>query len=113
MMSNPREALRLVPKGPNSFLNGRNFTGKQILHRFDKVVDEGVHLHDAVLPDLPKIVRLAFHDCLQDSETGGCNGYFLSYILIIYLNYSNFMKYIYFQMTMEGMTQVTNAKIQR
>ena len=77
MMSNPREALRLVPKGPNSFLNGRNFTGKQILHRFDKVVDEGVHLHDAVLTDLPKIVRLAFHDCLQDSETGGCNGYFL------------------------------------
>ena len=33
--------------------------------------------------------------------------------LITYFNYLNFMKYIYFQMTMEGMTQVTNAKIQR
>jgi len=74
MMDNPREALNMIPKGPNSYLNGRMFNGKQIYNRFDNVIDEGIHLQDAVLPDLPKIVRLAFHDCLPDSETGGCNG---------------------------------------
>merc|ERR1712012_972687 len=74
VMMNPRKALELVPKGPISALNGRNFTGKKILNRYDHKIDEGVHLQDAALPDLPKIIRLAFHDCLPDSETGGCNG---------------------------------------
>lgn len=74
VMANPRKALRSVPAGPNSYLNGQMFTGAQILNRFDHVIDEGVHLHDAVLPNLPKLIRLAFHDCMPDSETGGCNG---------------------------------------
>ena len=74
VMMNPRKALELVPRGPISALNGRNFTGKRILNRYDHKIDEGVHLQDAALPDLPKIIRLAFHDCLPDSETGGCNG---------------------------------------
>ena len=53
--------------------------GSQILNRYDLSraeggIDQGNHLHDAVIPDLSKIVRLAFHNCIGDSETGGCNG---------------------------------------
>ena len=31
-------------------------------------------MDDAVLPDIAKVIRLAFHDCIKDDETGGCNG---------------------------------------
>lgn len=74
IMADPKAALEQVPKGPVSFKDGKKFSGSEIYHRMDKVVDQGVHLHDAVLPNLPKIIRLAFHDCVVDSENGGCNG---------------------------------------
>ena len=74
VMIDPVAALKQVPKGPSTFLDGRYFTGSQILHRMDNVVDQGLHLQDAVLPNLPKLIRLAFHDCVVDSENGGCNG---------------------------------------
>ena len=74
ILRNTRKALERVPAGPVSALNGQMFTGEQILTRYGEVIDEGVHLHDAVLPDIAKIIRLTFHDCLRDAETGGCNG---------------------------------------
>ena len=86
MMTQTEAALQAVGPGPVSALGGQNFTGAEILARFggscemeDGVctgdgIDEGKHLHDAVLPDVAKVVRLAFHDCIADSETGGCNG---------------------------------------
>ena len=38
-------------------------------------IDEGVgKLGEAVLPDIAKMVRLAFHDCLKDENGNGCNG---------------------------------------
>ena len=74
IMMAPKAALAKVPEGPVSFLNGDKYSGETIYHRMDEVVDDGVHLQDAVLPNLSKLVRLAFHDCIVDSETGGCNG---------------------------------------
>ena len=38
-------------------------------------IDEGVHLHDAVLPDVAKVVRLAFHDCIGENGCDGCINY--------------------------------------
>ena len=72
MMANPRKALSSVQKGPVSSLDGQEYTGEEIMQRYKDQGDSA--LTDAVLPDVAKIVRLAFHDCLPDSETGGCNG---------------------------------------
>merc|ERR1719474_1209750 len=74
IMKDSRNALSRVPAGPVSALKGAMMTGADILERFDNVIDEGNHLHDAVLPEIAKMVRLSFHDCIKDSETGGCNG---------------------------------------
>ena len=86
IMTQDTTYLEAVGPGPVSALGGQNFTGAEILARFDgdckkkdgvctgDGIDEGKHLHDAVRPDVAKVVRLAFHDCIADSETGGCNG---------------------------------------
>ena len=74
IMKDEKTALKYVPAGPVRALEGAMMTGADILDRFDNVIDEGSHLHDAVLPDIAKMVRLSFHDCIKDSETGGCNG---------------------------------------
>ena len=74
IMIDPLAALKQVPKGPVSFKDGKQFSGAEIYHQMDEVWDQGVHLHDSVLPNLPKLIRLAFHDCVVDSENGGCNG---------------------------------------
>merc|ERR1719322_2313600 len=69
ILNDPREALYQVPAGPVSAFGGKNYTGKEIYEDFD----EG-HLKDAVLPDVAKFVRLAFHDCIRDSKFEQCNG---------------------------------------
>ena len=72
MMSEPEENLKSVPAGPVSGIDGSEYTGKQILQRYQSMKESAIR--DAVLPDIAKMVRLAFHDCLPDEETGGCNG---------------------------------------
>ena len=72
MIQNPRQALKYVQAGPVSGLGGQQFTGEQIMQRYASFGDSAIR--DAVLPDIAKIVRLAFHDCLPDTENGGCNG---------------------------------------
>ena len=75
IMRHPEDALKdVTDRGPLSFLDGDMFNGEEIFDRYDKELGDS-DLKDAVLPDVPKLVRLAFHDCLPDSETGGCNGY--------------------------------------
>ena len=73
VMEDPTKWLQMVPEGPVSAL-GDQFTGAQILERYDVEIGSSPNLGDAVLPNLAKIIRLAFHDCLPDTETGGCNG---------------------------------------
>ena len=86
IMRNNERALKKVPAGPVSFLEGKvnnwkTITGKDVYKRYSGDVDatlsgirENNGLEDAVLPNLAKLVRLSFHDCLKDTETGGCNG---------------------------------------
>ena len=87
IMRQPAHALSRVPGGPVSALkdkvdNWQNISGREIFARYFRTVDEvppgikegGPNLHDALLPNIGKLVRLAFHDCLKDTETGGCNG---------------------------------------
>ena len=75
MMANPRKALQQVQKGPVSGLDGQEYTGEQIMKRYKAFNGQGESaIQDAILPDVAKMVRLAFHDCLPDTETGGCNG---------------------------------------
>ena len=71
ILNKPEEALKRVPEGPHGSLD-QKFTGQEMFDRYKKFGD--IKLKDAVLPDIPKLVRLAFHDCVPDSETGGCNG---------------------------------------
>ena len=82
----PRNALFKVPAGPVSFLEGKvsnwqTITGREIFNRYKREIDanpagikEDSRLEDVLLPNIPKFVRLAFHDCVRDTETGGCNG---------------------------------------
>ena len=75
VMEDPTKWLQQVPEGPVSALGDQLFTGAQIFERYDVEIEtKGPNLEDALLPNLAKIIRLAFHDCLPDSETGGCNG---------------------------------------
>ena len=86
IIRNSKTALFQVDGGPVSTLEGkvanwRNISGKEIYYRYKRSIDEnppGIResssLQDAVLPNLSKLVRLTFHDCIKDSETGGCNG---------------------------------------
>ena len=83
---NPKMALLKVPGGPVSFLEGKvdnwkTISGADIYQRYSRDVDEsppGVrekpNLQDQILPNIAKFVRLSFHDCIKDSEDGGCNG---------------------------------------
>ena len=74
---NPKKALEQVPSTFVSFhKNDENawFTGKEIYERFDKTIEQGgikdsFHLVDAALPNIAKVIRLAFHDCVKDEET--------------------------------------------
>ena len=80
---NPTSALFKVPGGPVSFLEGKvpnwqSITGRQIYERYANEIPSGIQefssLQDQVLPNVAKFVRLTFHDCIKDTETGGCNG---------------------------------------
>ena len=73
ILGDPVTALEDVPEGPHGSLD-QTFTGKEIYDRYNEVLGDQ-DLQDALLPDVPKLVRLAFHDCVPDDETGGCNGY--------------------------------------
>ena len=86
IMRKNKDALFKVQGGPVSFLEGKHvrwqtITGKDIYKRYSREAEatisgikENNKLEDVVLPNIGKLVRLAFHDCLKDSETGGCNG---------------------------------------
>ena len=86
IFQNPRRALFQVPGGPVSFLKGKvsnwqSITGRDIFLRYSTEAEEsssGIQekpqLQDQVLPNIAKFVRLTFHDCIKDTETGGCNG---------------------------------------
>ena len=86
IMKNSRKALFKVGGGPVSALEGKvanwqNITGEEIFNRYFRMIDEnppGIRengrTHESLLPNLGKLVRLSFHDCIKDSETGGCNG---------------------------------------
>ena len=74
IMQDPEGALKQVPGGAVSGLNGTILTGEEIFERWDNEIPESSNLRDGVLPDPANIIRLTFHDCLVDSETGGCNG---------------------------------------
>ena len=86
IMRNNKQALFKVKGGPVSFLEGKvdnweTITGKDIYKRYSRDagatlsgIKENARLEDVVLPNLSKLVRLSFHDCLKDTETGGCNG---------------------------------------
>ena len=80
---NPRNALFRVPGGPVTFLEGtvsnwQSITGRQIYQRYATESPSGIQefssLQDQILPNIAKFVRLTFHDCIKDTETGGCNG---------------------------------------
>ena len=73
MMTTPRDALKMVQAGPVSGIGGQEYTGAQIMQRYYAMKESAIN--DAILPDIANMVRLAFHDCLPDEETGGCNGY--------------------------------------
>ena len=55
-------------------VDGQTFTGEEIYERYANEIPETPNLADVVKPDAANIIRLTFHDCLVDSETGGCNG---------------------------------------
>lgn len=86
IMRNSRDALFKVQGGPVEFLEGKipnwqTVTGKFIYKRYAREAEaslsgikENNKLEDTLLPNIGKLVRLAFHDCLKDTETGGCNG---------------------------------------
>ena len=86
IFKNPRNALFKVPGGPVSFLKGKvsnwqSITGSDIFLRYSTDAEEsssGIQefsqLQDQILPNIAKFVRLTFHDCIKDTETGGCNG---------------------------------------
>ena len=73
ILRDPETALEDVPEGPHGSLD-QTFTGKEIYDRYNIELGDQ-DLQTALLPDVPKLVRLAFHDCVPDDETGGCNGY--------------------------------------
>ena len=73
-MLDPVAAIKAVPGGPVRGLDGQTFTGEQIYERYANEIPETPNLADVVKPDAANIIRLTFHDCLVDSETGGCNG---------------------------------------
>ena len=67
IMNHPEDALKGVTEaGPVSVMGGTKFTGEEIFDRYKNVLGDS-DLKDAVLPDVPKLVRLAFHDCLPDT----------------------------------------------
>ena len=79
ILRSPTRALLKVPGGPVTFLEGKvsnweTITGRDIYNRYAKGGKEMRRLRDSVVPNLAKLVRLSFHDCLKDTETGGCNG---------------------------------------
>lgn len=86
IMRNTFKAMKKVPAGPVSALEGvinnwQTVTGYDIVVRYHQKPDEnppGIRessrLTDAVMPNIAKFVRLAFHDCIKDSVSGGCNG---------------------------------------
>ena len=86
IIRNSRDALFKVQGGPVAFLEGKidnweTVTGKFIYKRYSREAEvtlsgikENSRLEDTLLPNIGKMVRLAFHDCLKDTETGGCNG---------------------------------------
>ena len=82
---NSQKALLKVGGGPIESLEGKidnwqNVTGQDIFSRYSRMVDanppgikENGRTQEALLPNIGKMIRLAFHDCIKDSETGGCN----------------------------------------
>ena len=86
IFEDPKTALFKVSGGPVSFLEGKvsnwdAITGRDIFDRYDKGANDnppGIQqkpgLASTLLPNIAKCVRLAFHDCVKDTETGGCNG---------------------------------------
>ena len=88
IIKNSKQALFKVGEGPVSALEGKvenwqNVNGNQIFQRYFRRVREtppgireqgGPSPSDSLLPNIGKLVRLSFHDCIKDSETGGCNG---------------------------------------
>ena len=83
---NSQKALLKVGGGPIESLEGKidnwqNVTGQDIFSRYSRMVDakppgirENGRTQEALLPNIGKMIRLNFHDCIKDSETGGCNG---------------------------------------
>ena len=95
--------LKELPKGPitnymkdtiNQFREGQNVSGSYIVSRYKNSsplrnarrgeveeengipgIREAFNAHHSVIPNLPKVVRLAFHDCIRHSDASeGCNG---------------------------------------
>ena len=79
ILRRPYTALFKVPGGPVTFLEGKvsnwkTITGRDIYMRYARGDNDMRRLREAVIPNIAKFVRLSFHDCLKDTETGGCNG---------------------------------------
>ena len=82
ILRNPKGYLERVPETFVSFHQNEEkswYTGAEIYERYEKTtkeggIEEGFHSKDALLPNVAKMIRLAFHDCIKDGETGGCNG---------------------------------------
>ena len=76
VLRNSRKALSRVDGGPVSALEGKvdnweSISGADIFERYlnepNEVppgINEGGSLQDAVLPNIGKLVRLSFHDCI-------------------------------------------------
>ena len=97
------QMLKELPQGPitnnmkdtiEQFQNGQNVSGSYIYSRYYNQsplrnakrgdveeendipgIREGFNAHHAIIPNLPKVVRLAFHDCIRHADSSeGCNG---------------------------------------
>ena len=62
-MANPVDALKLAEGGATALAQQENKEGIPVGLR-----------KDAILPNLAKIVRLTFHDCVNEVSGAGCNG---------------------------------------
>jgi len=63
IIHHPKAAVELIPGGEEMLAFYRNGTDRP---------DDG---SDAIVPTAPKVVRITFHDCLKEVESGaGCNG---------------------------------------
>ena len=67
-MWKPKDALQAIPGG------------KEIIEKYAETSNKGSSAGrdnriDAVVPNMAKIIRLTFHDCVKEKESGaGCNG---------------------------------------